>query len=56
VIDRCRNRRRDFFIADKLTVPAKLGAGNYVLKVTITDEQAQRVGEASMRLQVRSGQ
>jgi hypothetical protein len=52
VIDRCRNRRRDFFVADRVTLPATLSAGRYVLKVIVTDLQAQRVGEATLQIEV----
>ena len=52
VIDRCRNRRRDFFIADRVTFPAHIAAGRYVLKVTVTDTQAKRIGEATLPVQL----
>lgn len=48
VIDRCRSRRRDFFLADRVTFPARLPAGHYLLKVTITDQAAHRIGEATL--------
>jgi hypothetical protein len=31
IVDRCRNRRRDFFLADRMTLPANLPVGQYVL-------------------------
>jgi len=52
VIDRCRTRRRDFFLADRVTFPATLPAGRYLLKVTITDAQAHRIGEATLPITV----
>jgi hypothetical protein len=52
VIDRCRNRRRDFFIADRITLPGTLSAGRYVLKVTITDTQSKRIGEATLPIEL----
>ncbi len=48
VVDKSRTRRRDFFLADNITLPRKLAAGRYVLKVTLTDEQANRVGETTL--------
>jgi hypothetical protein len=48
VIDLCRNRRRDFFLADRLTIPASLPAGRYVLKVTVVDDLANRVAESTI--------
>jgi hypothetical protein len=48
IVDRCRNRRRDFFLADRLLLPANLPAGKYVLKVTVIDQFANRVAEKSV--------
>jgi hypothetical protein len=48
VIDRCRNRRRDFFLADRLTLPATLAPGKYTLKVTVVDELANHVAERAV--------
>jgi hypothetical protein len=52
IIDRCRNQRRDFFVADRVTLPATLSAGKYVMKVIVKDLQAQRVGEATLGVEV----
>lgn len=51
-MDVCRNRRRDFFIARIITLPANLTLGRYVLKVSITDSQAGRIAETSIPLAV----
>jgi hypothetical protein len=48
VVDECRNRRRDFFLADRFAVPANLPVGQYVLKVTVIDELANHVAEKSV--------
>ena len=48
VIDICRNRRRDFFLADRLTLPASLPVGRYLLKVTVVDQIANRVAEKTI--------
>ena len=48
IVDRCRNRRRDFFLADRLTIPANLPVGKYVLKVTVIDQLANLVAEKSV--------
>jgi len=53
VLDACRNRRRDFFIADQVTLPPKVGPGKYVLKVSVTDEQANRSAEATTPLEIK---
>ncbi|NOX58861.1 MAG: hypothetical protein GXP29_08395 [Planctomycetes bacterium] len=51
--DVSRRRREDFFIAQLITLPHDLAAGDYVLKVAITDLQASRTTEAVHRLRVR---
>jgi hypothetical protein len=51
-VDQSRNRRHDFFISRRVALPATLAAGKYVLKVTLTDEQSNRVVEASAPLEL----
>ena len=48
IVDVCRNRRRDFFLADRFTVPASLPVGKYILKVTVVDELANHVAERTV--------
>jgi hypothetical protein len=50
--DFCRNRRRDFFVARIVTIPANLTMGRYVLKVSVTDQQASRIAETSIPIAV----
>src|SRR5687767_3346735 len=52
ITDECRNRRRDFFLADKITLPANLPIGGYLMKVSIVDLHANRIAEATVPLQV----
>lgn len=52
--DRCRRRRTDFFIAQRITLPATLPPGDYLLKVTLEDKLANRVNESSVPLTLRS--
>ena len=47
IIDRCRRRRQDFFIAQRITIPATLTPGNYVLKLMVEDRLSSRVSEAT---------
>ena len=54
IVDRCSNRRHDFFVADRITLPPSLAAGKYVLKVTIVDQQANRIAEAMVPLTIAS--
>ena len=52
VVDQCRNRRHDFFVANVVRFPATLAPGHYLLKVTITDQLADRVAEATTPLDI----
>jgi hypothetical protein len=47
VLDLCRQRRHDLFVANLIAIPHTLPAGRYLLKISITDEQADRVAEAT---------
>jgi hypothetical protein len=46
--DLARNRRHDFFVVKKTKFPANITIGRYILKVTIVDQQANRVTEATL--------
>jgi hypothetical protein len=52
ISDRSRNRRHDFFIVKKITLPATLTIGRYLLKVTVQDQQAKRVAEQTMPVEI----
>ena len=52
VVDHARNHRRDFFIVKKITLPAALTIGRYLLKVTVEDQQAKRVAEQTMQIEI----
>jgi hypothetical protein len=43
-----RTHRRDFFLVKLITIPSTLPIGRYLLKVTVEDELAHRVAEASL--------
>lgn len=43
-----RTHRRDFFLVKLITIPSSLPIGRYLLKVTVEDELAHRVAEASL--------
>lgn len=45
IVDRCKARRRDCFIPRLVTLPATLGAGSYVVKVSVVDKIARKVAE-----------
>ena len=52
VLDSSRNRRRDFFIRKFVTLPKNLGIGRYLLKVSVTDEQANHIAESTLPITV----
>lgn len=52
ITDVSRNRRRDFYVVQMITLPARLSAGKYRLKVRITDQHGDSVDETTMRVQV----
>ncbi len=47
ITDICRRRRTDFFIAQRITLPPTLPAGDYVLKLFVEDKLSERAIEAS---------
>jgi len=54
VLDQCRRRRSDFFLAQRITLPATLPAGDYVLKVRVEDKLASRAAESAQPLSILS--
>jgi len=51
-VDLARNRRHDFFIPRKIKLPAALTIGRYLLKVTISDVQSNRMAEATAPIEI----
>jgi hypothetical protein len=51
VTDFSRNRRHDFYVVKKLRLP-NLPVGRYLLKITVTDLQMNRVAEATVPIQM----
>lgn len=52
VVDRSLNPRRDFFLARRLRLPADLAGGQYVVRVSVEDKLAGKVGESMLRFEV----
>jgi len=48
IVDRCLRRRRDFFVAQRLVLPASLTPGEYVLKVFVEDRLSNRAHETAL--------
>jgi hypothetical protein len=54
IVDLCRRRRNDFFIAQRVTLPPTLPADDYVLKVLVEDRLTGKVDEVAHRFAIRS--
>jgi hypothetical protein len=54
IVDVCRRRRSDFFVAQRVTLPPTLAAGEYVLKVLVEDRLSGKANESAMRFTVHS--
>ncbi|HWE04832.1 MAG TPA: hypothetical protein VG326_20670 [Tepidisphaeraceae bacterium] len=52
IVDYSRNRRHDFFIVKMIRLPANLTIGQYLLKVSVVDQQANRVAENTTPVQI----
>ncbi len=50
--DLARNRRHDFYLIRKITLPTTLGVNRYLLKVTIVDQAANRVAESTVPISI----
>jgi hypothetical protein len=51
-VDTSHNRRHDFFVARNVNLPASLTIGRYLLKVTLTDDQSNRVAESTTPIEI----
>lgn len=52
IVDVSRNRRRDFYVVQMITLPQRLGEGRYRLKVRLTDQHGDSVDETTLKVQV----
>ena len=52
IVDVSRNRRRDFYVVQMITLPARLSEGRYRLKVRLTDQHGDSVDETTLRVQI----
>jgi hypothetical protein len=50
--DLAHRRRHDFFNAQNITLPVSLTIGRYLLKVTIEDQQAHRIAENTVPVEI----
>ncbi len=51
IVDQCRNLRRDFYVARILRFPATIAAGQYTLKITMTDQLSHESVETTFAIQ-----
>lgn len=51
--DRCRNHRRDFFVAYEFHMPRKIDSGYYRLELTIEDRKGSKFGSGSIEFRIR---
>jgi hypothetical protein len=54
IVDVCRRRRSDFFVAQRVTLPPTLPAGEYVLKLLVEDRLSGKANEAATRFSILS--
>ena len=54
IVDRCRRRRNDFFIAQRITLPPTLSPGEFVLKVLVEDQLSGKANEAVHHFTIRA--
>jgi len=52
VEDVCQNPRRDFHMQYTVTLPTRLPADTYELRLIITDAQSQKIGQASLPIEI----
>ncbi len=52
IVDSCSQRRTDFFIAQRISLPATLPTGPYVLKVLVEDKLGGRASESMHEFEI----
>lgn len=52
IVDLSRNKRRDFFVVQLITLPARLSVGRYRLKVRITDMHGGSIDEVTTPVEI----
>lgn len=56
IVDRSRNRRRDFFVVQLIRLPARLSVGKYRLKIRVNDVVGGSIDESSVQIQIVAGE
>ncbi len=52
MIDTCKNRRRDYFIAYRIYIPMQIAPGSYQLHLSIEDMKANKFGQSTIDFQI----
>jgi hypothetical protein len=52
VEDICRNQRRDFHMQYGVALPTRIYAGQYELRLIITDQLSHKIGQAALRFEI----
>jgi hypothetical protein len=52
--DYCKNRRRDFFMRYFIRLPVEIEPGSYMLELTIEDTLANKIGQSSLPLEIKT--
>ena len=50
--DRSLNRRQDFYLVKKLTIPETLAAGKYSLRMSVTDRNSNKIAVVSLPIEI----
>ena len=50
--DVSRNRRHDFFVVEMIHLPSNLTIGRYLLKVSVVDQNVNRIAEATLPIKI----
>jgi hypothetical protein len=52
VVDKCRNRRRDFHMQYEFPLPTRIYPGEYELELTITDHNSGKIGQTTLPFEI----
>ncbi|MEX0792900.1 MAG: hypothetical protein WD045_07160 [Pirellulaceae bacterium] len=53
VKDTCQQQRRDFYVPYRIYMPDEIAPGNYRMELTITDNKAEKFGQASIEFRIK---
>ncbi len=53
VIDTCRSRRQDYFVASRMYLPKNLKPGVYTLTLSVTDLESEKLGETAVTFEIK---